>query len=117
MKLPRRADSSVPATAISDPVRRRTLRQLIEDDRPRSSAELSRELNEPLNSVTYHLRVLRLYGGAKLVGRSQPSVSTEDCYESSVSEDQRVRAQLGATEAKDEAAARRLVDGDLRGAT
>jgi hypothetical protein len=68
----------------------------------------------PLNSVTYHMRVLQLYGAARLVGDSPGS--TEARYESTVSEDRRIIARLAATKAGDDATAPRPTDKRLRGA-
>jgi Helix-turn-helix domain len=73
----------------------------------RSSAELAQELGLPLSGVSYHMRVLQLYGAARLVGGS-PGLATAR-YESTVSEDRRVMARLAATEAEDEATAHRFV--------
>lgn len=112
MKRPRRREGPVGlARAVDHPIRRRALRRLNAGETC-SSVEIAQELGLPLSSITYHLRVLQLYGAAKVV-QGSPS-STVARYESTVADDRWVFARLAATEAEDEAAVHRLVDKRLR---
>lgn len=57
--------------ALSHPLRREILR-LLADDRPRSPSELAAILDQPLPTVSYHVRVLATRGAVRLV-RTGPS--------------------------------------------
>jgi predicted transcriptional regulator len=91
--------------ALSHPARRRVLRRLHAEGRPCNRVELARESGAEEHSVDYHLRVLQVCRITKPIKRA--SSASAAAHQSNVAEDRWVKAQLTATKAEDEAAARR----------
>jgi DNA-binding transcriptional ArsR family regulator len=81
------------AKALSHPLRQRLLQQL--SDRVASPVELAREVEEPLNLVSYHVRVLEQHGMVELVRTRPRRGATEHFYRAAarlwVEDDQWIR--------------------------
>jgi DNA-binding transcriptional ArsR family regulator len=86
--------------ALNHPVRREVLRSLNRGGRPSDFAEVAIDLpGFPRNQLRYHLAVLRQSGAIAAIGVS-PELS-HPRFTSQVRDDERVRAVLRATEARD----------------
>jgi DNA-binding transcriptional ArsR family regulator len=70
------------AKALSHPLRQRLLQRL--NDRVASPVELARELGQPLNLVSYHVRVLERRGMVELVRTRPRRGATEHFYKAAV---------------------------------
>jgi DNA-binding transcriptional ArsR family regulator len=70
------------AKALSHPLRQRLLERL--SDRVASPVELARELEQPLNLVSYHVRVLERRGMVELVRTRPRRGATEHFYRAAV---------------------------------
>ena len=88
-------------TALRHPLRRRILRRMDEDEAI-SPRELSRQLEEPLSNVSYHVRVLVDCSAVTLVDTQPVRGSMQHFYCSSIATPW-ARQVLGISEADDEA--------------
>lgn len=70
------------AKALSHPLRQRLLEQL--GDRVASPVELAREIGQPLNLISYHVRVLEQRGMLELVRTRPRRGATEHFYRAAV---------------------------------
>jgi DNA-binding transcriptional ArsR family regulator len=83
MKRPTKAerDAATSARMLAHPIRRRILRRL-EEAKFASPAELGRELELPVATVSYHMRVLRSNGAVKQVKTRRVRGATEHFFRS-----------------------------------
>ncbi len=96
-----RSDDNDLLTALRHPLRRRILRRM-DDDEAISPRDLSRQLDEPLSNVSYHVRVLVDCAAVTLVDTQPVRGSMQHFYCSSI-DTPWARQVLGISEAEDEA--------------
>jgi DNA-binding transcriptional ArsR family regulator len=89
-------------SAIAHPLRRRILRALAESGEERSPAQLGREFDLAVGSISYHLNVLRKLSVVKPVGERMVRGAVEHFYESTIEDDPPIEALLEETRAVDE---------------
>lgn len=65
--------------ALSHPLRREILR-LLADDQPRSPSDLAASLDQPLPTISYHVRVLASRGAVRLVRTGSSRGSKQHFY-------------------------------------
>jgi DNA-binding transcriptional ArsR family regulator len=70
--------------ALGHPMRRRILREMLEDGGETSPRELSAKLREQLSALSYHVRVLAECGAIELVRTEQTRGSTQHFYRAAV---------------------------------
>jgi DNA-binding transcriptional ArsR family regulator len=81
-----RDDNHALLIALRHPLRRQILRRM-SDERKASPCELSRELDKPLSSVAYHVRVLADCTALKPVGEQEERGTTRHFYRWAVTAD------------------------------
>jgi DNA-binding transcriptional ArsR family regulator len=95
-----RSDDNDLLTALRHPLRRRILRRMDTDDAI-SPRELSRQLEEPLSNVSYHVRVLVDCAAVTLVDTQPVRGSMQHFYRNAINAPW-ARQVLGISEAEDE---------------
>ena len=96
----RRADI---ISAIDHPLRRRILRLLIRgDDEVLSPVQIARELDQPLGTVAYHVRILAHFHAVTRAGRKQVRGAVQRFYRTTIEDDPPVETLLEETEEVDE---------------
>lgn len=83
-------------------LRRQLLRCLIESDEPRSPVSLAEQMDLKLSTVGYHVRVLKNFDVAVLVGRGSVRGATQHFYETVVADNPIVKSILAETLESDE---------------
>jgi DNA-binding transcriptional ArsR family regulator len=66
--------------ALTHPLRRQILREMIKDEREVSPRDLSRDLAQSLSKLSYHVRVLARCGAIELVRTEPVRGSTQHFY-------------------------------------
>ncbi len=89
-----RSDTNDLLIALRHPLRRRILQAMAEDPQPISPRELATSLDQPLGSVSYHVRVLADCSVLELVGTRQVRGSMQHFYRSLL-ETEWARSALG----------------------
>jgi DNA-binding transcriptional ArsR family regulator len=89
-------------SAIAHPLRRRILRLLHDHEDPRSASKMARELEEPVGSAAYHVRVLFDVAALEETGEKQVRGAVERFYLSTVEGDPPIEALLEETREADE---------------
>lgn len=95
-----RSDDNDLLTALRHPLRRRILRRM-DDDQAISPRELSRQLQEPLSNVSYHVRVLVDCSAVTLV-ETQPVRGSMQHFYCNAIDAPWARQVLGMSEDEDE---------------
>jgi DNA-binding transcriptional ArsR family regulator len=88
--------------ALSHPMRRRILRNLLDRSKPRSPLEMALELEGPLGRIAYHIKVLRRLGAVELIDEQQVGGAAEPLYETTIEDDLPVEMLLEETREEDE---------------
>jgi DNA-binding transcriptional ArsR family regulator len=91
-------------SAIAHPLRRRILRLLHDHEDPHSASKMARELEEPVGSAAYHVRVLHNVAALEETGEKQVRGAVERFYLSTVEDDPPIETLLEETREADEEA-------------
>jgi DNA-binding transcriptional ArsR family regulator len=88
--------------AIAHPLRRRMLRMIVKQGEPLSPAQMARELGMPVDTVTYHAKVLWHFEAVEPIGEQQVRGAAEHFYEVTIENDPPLEALLEETREADD---------------
>lgn len=73
--------------AIAHPLRRRILQTIVDRKEPLSPAEIAREFELPVGTITYHAKVLWHFGALEPAGKRHVRGAIEQFYETTATDD------------------------------